>query len=257
MKSIMSLPIEERYGCLSDLCERQFNGNCYKTAAFVGCSVNTVKNAVNRIRYPGPFAKHGPEPKLKAHHLLFIEIETELDHYITNKQLAEKLVQRFQDIDKCSENTVRTARKSLGLKYSPPRQIVKLNEQARRKRIEWCNRHMLNGTTFENVIFSDESWFEFGRNRRWLWRRKDDFSPSVCVERQAHPPKVMIWGAIGKNFKSKLIFIEGSVTADLYFDEIILGSNLLEDADRVYGMGNGCFSRITQGPTFQMIQSNL
>ncbi|KAH0787972.1 transposable element tc3 transposase [Histomonas meleagridis] len=57
----------------------------------------------------------------------------------------------------------------------------------------------------------------------------------VCAEKVAHPKKVMIRGAIGLNFKSKLVFIEGPVSSDIYFEQIIIGSGLLTDADNVYG----------------------
>ena len=48
----------------------------------------------------------------------------------------------------------------------------------------------------------------------------------------------MIWGAIGRNFKSKHVVITGQITGDVYFDEIICGSGLPEDADAVWGLGN-------------------
>ena len=55
------------------------------------------------------------------------------------------------------------------------------------------------------------------------------------VNKMAHPKKVMIWGAVGWNFKSKLVFIEGHINGDKYFDEIICGSGLLDDADIAFG----------------------
>ena len=86
-------------------------------------------------------------------------------------------------------------------------------------------------------MFSDESWFQLENGKRWLWRKRDDFSPAVCTDKMAHPPKVMIWGAIGKNFKSKLIFLDGPVTSETYIFDVIVGSNVLNEADSVYGPG--------------------
>ena len=53
----------------------------------------------------------------------------------------------------------------------------------------------------------------------------------------------MIWGAIGLNFKSKLMFIDGTVTSDYYFNEILIGSNVFDDADKVYGKGRWVFQQ--------------
>lgn len=78
--------------------------------------------------------------------------------------------------------------------------------------------------------------------------KKKDYSPNVCREKQAHPFRVMIWGAIGLNFKSKLMFIDGTVTSDYYFNEILIGSNVFDDADKVYGKGRWVFQQDNARP---------
>ena len=45
----------------------------------------------------------------------------------------------------------------------------------------------------------------------------------------------MICGAIGQNFKSILVFLGKNIMGEVYFDEIICGSHILDDADFVYG----------------------
>lgn len=61
--------------------------------------------------------------------------------------------------------------------------------------------------------------------------------------RQAHPPKVMVWGAIGWNFKSELIIIDYTVNTQNYIDHIILENNFIQDADRCWGIGKWCFQQ--------------
>ena len=60
---------------------------------------------------------------------------------------------------------------------------------------------------------------------------KNNLSDKVFSHTKSHPPKVMIWAAIGWNFKSELFFVEGSVNTEFYIDNIILGSHFVEDAD--------------------------
>ena len=67
----------------------------------------------------------------------------------------------------------------------------------------------------------------------------------VCAEKVAHQKKVMIWAAIGLNFKSELVFIEGPISSDAYFEQITIGSGHISDADKAYGQGQWVSSRIT------------
>jgi enamine deaminase RidA (YjgF/YER057c/UK114 family) len=87
---------------------------------------------------------------------------------------------------------------------------------------------------WRNVVFTDESWFELGDRRHWIWRHHDDYGPNVSYSKEAHPKKVMVWGAIGHNFKSSLHFCSGTVNGEYYYDEII-GGGFLDEADAAFG----------------------
>ena len=106
---------------------------------------------------------------------------------------------------------------------------------------------MAKGTDFNKVIFTDESWFELGPDNRWLWRRKGDYSPSVCAMHQKFPQKVMVWGAIGKNFKSQLIFWEGTVNKENYF-QTLQDNNVFSDADQHFGENQWTFQQDNARP---------
>ena len=45
----------------------------------------------------------------------------------------------------------------------------------------------------------------------------------------------MIWAAVGYNFKSKIVFVEGKINGDFYYDHIICGSDFINDADKAFG----------------------
>jgi hypothetical protein len=58
----------------------------------------------------------------------------------------------------------------------------------------------------------------------------------VSAPHKAHPAKVMIWGAVGYNFKGSLHFVhQATVNWEYYHDEIILGPGVLDAADSAYG----------------------
>ena len=48
----------------------------------------------------------------------------------------------------------------------------------------------------------------------------------------------MIWGGIGFSFKTDLVILDGNINSEIYIDQIIFGSNLIESADRRFGIGN-------------------
>jgi hypothetical protein len=99
-------------------------------------------------------------------------------------------------------------------------------------RVWWCNWQLQIQRDWRNVIFTDESWFELGTRKRWMWHRHDDYCPDVCYSRQVHPKKIMIWGAIGFNFQSSLHFVRGTVTGEYCCDKIIMG-DFFGEMDRV------------------------
>lgn len=46
-----------------------------------------------------------------------------------------------------------------------------------------------------------------------------------------HTPKVMIWGAIGYNYRSNLAIFNQSVNSDVYIQQAIIGLQLKSTAD--------------------------
>ena len=142
----------------------------------------------------------------------FIEINTLAKRDLTNSELISLLLQNFNDLPQSlSEQTIMRARKKLGFLHLPPLRSYKISNSGIQKRIEFAQLHLQNSTDYRNVIFTDESWFELNANKRWIYRRPGEAGPDVTGPHQAHPPKLMIWGGIGYNFKSRLVFIEGNI----------------------------------------------
>ena len=138
MNNIMKLPQDNRYEVINWMATNMFNGNANQTAKFIGCSYNTVINAMRWCKAPSEIVKPGPESILKPHHDIFIISQTHLNHYLTNQELSVMLKQYFPDIPHLSESTVDKRRKQLGLIYTPPISTVMMTNSSRTKRINWC-----------------------------------------------------------------------------------------------------------------------
>jgi hypothetical protein len=67
------------------------------------------------------------------------------------------------------------------------------------------------GGDWRKVIWSDECTWETGRKgRAWITRRTDEKRCSTCIRSVYRSGRftVMIWGAIGWDYKSPLVFLE-------------------------------------------------
>ena len=87
----------------------------------------------------------------------------------------------------------------------------------------------LDGGDWRKVIWSDECIFELGKNGRiWVTRRVDEKRCSDCIKSTYRSGRVtvMIWGAIGWDWKSPLVFLEKEegckgVNSRAYRDQVL------------------------------------
>jgi transposase len=165
--------------------------------------------------------------------LLFIEVDTMLFRRKPSAQLALDIQNAFGS--EISQRTVDRARNGLRFDYLSPILTVQLTGQAKTKRIEFCQFHIQNASDFRATVFSDESKFQLGPNLTKMWRRPGEEGEDVRAPQAAHPPSLMVWGGIGWNFKTEIVFVEGTIDANVYISQIIDDSNLNEDATRAYG----------------------
>jgi hypothetical protein len=84
-------------------------------------------------------------------------------------------------------------------------------------------------------LFSDESSITMNSNRLYVWRAPDMLNQdNIWCQQSQSPLRVMVWGAIARDFKSPLMRIEGTLNADGY-KTLITNSHVIEDMKRRYG----------------------
>lgn len=120
----------------------------------------------------------------------------------------------------------------INLKYRQPIRSVLISDQAVAKRLAFTKLHIDNQTCWRNVVFSDEAWFLLGRRKKWVWVDKNNITKEMMTQTEHHPKKVLIWAAIGWNFKGPLLFFEKSVKTENYLEDIFFNSTFIEDVDR-------------------------
>ena len=99
----------------------------------------------------------------------FIETLTMANRTISGKAISDLILQKYQ-VSIC-KTSINKFRKDIGFKYGPPIQTFSLTEQQKANRYSFALKNISNN--FENVLFTDESYFELN-GLRWIWRRKDE-----------------------------------------------------------------------------------
>jgi hypothetical protein len=154
----------------------------------------------------------------------------------TAKTLQKK-VERRTGV-KLSESTIRTILRNQNYKWRPRRPCNRLTEEQIRKRqqfvVDWNGRYFANVRGLP-MVFTDESRFCEQPDSEWTWVRRGEFLMSIMAELEKYTHlSIMVWGAIGYNYKSRLIIITGNVNAQYYQNML---AEFFTHCDAAFGKG--------------------
>lgn len=239
----------EDYQFIFNIYRDKCGNNKTKTANYLKITWRRVDNAVSYMENPAGFERKKPGPNriLQEEHIDYITTVTQASPRLYNAGMADKLKNQFPDIQHCSPSTISRARKEQNFRFRSPKKSCFMTQFNKDVRVGWSLNHIENETNFDNVVFSDESWFEFGPDNRYLWAQPKDYRPEVCAAHKKFEDKVLVWGAIGKNFKSQLIFWEGSVKTENYVPTLVK-HNFFSDANEHFGEGKWLFQQDNATP---------
>lgn len=126
-----------------------------------------------------------------------------------------------------SDETVRVIRHEFGLKWGPAQKVPDLSPDQVISRMHFAQE--FEGPVFQELrrfpfVFSDESRFSTKADNHFVWKTKGQYRKSNLAPTTKFPKiSIMVWGAIGLNFKSQLVILEGSVNAQKYIDALSNG----------------------------------
>lgn len=119
-------------------------------------------------------------------------------------------------------------RRALQFGYNSRRPLIRipLSPSHRQSRLKWCKERINESQAYWNTImFSDESRFnlDFHDGRVRVHRKISDRFNEECIAQHDRygGGSVMVWGAIGYGFRSRLLFIDGNLNAVRYVTEIL------------------------------------
>ncbi|MBR4634193.1 transposase, partial [bacterium] len=153
---------------------------------------------------------------------------------ISDASLAQDICSKF-GLRSLARSTINLYRKMFHFQYKPPKQRQLLTEEQKKKRKRFVySIFNLPDFPWRTIIFSDESRVCLGNDSKWVWRRRGDTCQTIFVEKTKYAPGIMIYGAIGHDYKSKLVFTSINIKSDVY-TENLEKSGMFEDLqDREY-----------------------
>lgn len=138
----------------------------------------------------------------------------------TSNQIRKKLAK--YGVVVCS-STVRRCRKKQGWTLQRTAYCQLIRDPNKAKRLEYAQRIIESGDSFDNVIFSDECSVSL-QQYRWTCYRKVD-EPTKRKPKPKHPVKVHVWGGISRHGATKICIFDGIMDAVLFCN--ILETTLL------------------------------
>ena len=110
--------------------------------------------------------------------------------------------------------------------------IIILVNQHKVNRLLWAREYAkLDGTQWNNLLFSDEARFEVDAKDHKIrcYRRKNErFRPEMILEKTNRGyGSVNVWGGIIGHNKTRLIRLHGRVTSEKYINEILKKKTVL------------------------------
>lgn len=130
---------------------------------------------------------------------------------MTSAQIQKKLAKRGITV---SLSTVRRSRKKQGWTLQRTAYCQLIRDANKVKRLEYAQRIMQSGDTFDNVIFSDECSISLVQYRRTCYRKVDE--PTKRKPKPKHPLKVHVWAGISRHGPTKICIFDGIMDADLF-----------------------------------------
>ena len=168
--------------------------------------------------------KSGCPKTVPETHYRFIDEKMAENDELTALDLMELLVDKFGRFE-CSYSlrTIARVRLELGWTFSTTQYCQAIRDANKDKRVEWCKQRLMEGETFDDVIFTDESTIQLDRHGRKSFRKRG--APRKLKYRHKHPPKLHVWARISRRGATNIVMFDGIMTAMRYGD--ILSASLV------------------------------
>ena len=177
-------------------------------------SLSGITRMIKKLHLTGSVAnlpRSGRPRKLSVEARAFIDQQMCKDDEMTSAKIQKKLAKHGISV---SSSTVRRSRKQQGWTLQRTAYCQLIRDANKVKQLEFAQRVLESGDTFQNVIFSDECSISLQSYRRTCFRMADE--PTKRKPKPKHPLKVHVWGGISRHGATKICIFDGIMDADLF-----------------------------------------
>ena len=177
-------------------------------------SYPSVARIVRRIKLTGStenLARSGRPRKLNEAAKAFIESQMRKNDETTSRQIQKRLARRGVTVH---DSTVRRSRKEQGWTLQNTRYCQLIRVANKIKRLQFAQKVIETGDTFDNIIFTDECSISLQQFRRTCYRKMGE--PAKRKPKPKHPLKVHVWAGISRHGATKICIFDGIMEAELY-----------------------------------------
>jgi hypothetical protein len=179
---------------------------------------STVQRAYNRWEKHGVFKKKMEGPR---------SIDIHLPQSIVEKLLRDPRLSIRADarVGEITRETVRHLRHKIGYHFYDSVPVPPLGADARHQRVQFCQEQLARDDfDLKPVIFTDESTVHQDLNLGGLWSKRGEQCNDAIYAKVAHEISVMIWGAIARGFRTRLLRCPRRVNAFSYMQMLADGT---------------------------------
>jgi len=108
-----------------------------------------------------------------------------------------------------SNQTIRNNMRRNDITWQAMEKVIPLSKRNKSKRFDFAKFHLKEYFNWDDVYFSDEKPFYLDGPRKPMYCWTISKNKKKLIKRHSHGGMVMVWGAIGLNYKSDLVFIDG------------------------------------------------
>ena len=149
----------------------------------------------------------------------------------------------MQDFEfKTSESSVSRIIKALNIKNKTQKPKEKLNQRQKDNRILFCKNLLKNELYSFPFVFTDESMIALDPIKKKIKILPYIDNDEYFYEKSGYPLKIMIWGAIAKDFKSPLILIDGKLNSIKYI-KMLEDNNIFHLLNKRFGNNGYVFQQ--------------
>ena len=177
-------------------------------------SFATVTRIIKKLKLTGSTKKGtstGRPRKLNAEARAFIEDQMRKDDETTSRVIQKKLARRGVVVH---PSTVWRSRKEQGWTLQRMRYCQLIRDENKVKCLEFAQKVLETGYTFNNIIFTDECSVSLEQFCLTCYRKVSE--PARRKPKPKHPLKLHVWAAISRQDAKKICIFKGIIAADLY-----------------------------------------